>query len=204
MIKEICHLQEQLASCISEAQDWQTNYYNKGHKQQTFEKRAKVWLKGIHLRTDRLSKKLNHCCLSPFVIQKRIEEQAYHLDLPDIMKVHSVFHVSLLKLYQANEISNHVQSLPFSVIVVTEKEESEEYEVKAILRIRLFYRWLQYLIKWKEYERSDSVQWCSSDDVVNTAELMNQFHWDHLSMPWWDTKKKRMWASSLLWYTSSL
>ena len=56
------------------------------------------------------------------------------------MKVHSVFHVSLLKLYQANKILNHVQPLPSSVIVVMKEEESEEYEVKAILRIRLFYR----------------------------------------------------------------
>ena len=142
MTKKICHLQEQLANCISEAQNWQTNYYNKGHKRQTFEKKAKMWLKEIHLCTDRLSKKLNHCYLSLFVIQKRIEEQAYHLNLSDIMKVHSVFHVSLLKLYQANEISNHMQSLSSSVIVVTEEEKSEEYKVKVILRIRLFYRWL--------------------------------------------------------------
>ena len=63
------------------------------------------------------------------------------------MKVHSVFHVSLLKLYLTNEILNCMQSSSLSVIVVTEKEESEEYKMKAILRIRLFYRKLQYLIK---------------------------------------------------------
>ena len=56
------------------------------------------------------------------------------------MKVHSVFHVSLLKLYQANEISHCVQPPSLPVIVVTEEGESEEYEVKVILRIRLFYR----------------------------------------------------------------
>ena len=135
-----------------------------------------MWLKGIHLRTDRPSKKLDHRRLGPFVIQKRIEEQAYRLDLPDTMKVHPVFHVSLLKPYQANEIPNRVQPPPPPVIVVTEEGESEEYEVEAILRTRLFYGRLQYLVRWKGYEGPDSVQWCSPDDVANAAELVNQFH----------------------------
>ena len=63
------------------------------------------------------------------------------------MKVHSVFHVSLLEPYQDNEILSRVQSPSFSVIVVTEEEKSEEYEVKAILKIRLFYSKLQYLMR---------------------------------------------------------
>ena len=63
------------------------------------------------------------------------------------MKVHSVFHVSLLKPYQNNEISGCIQSSSFSVIVVTEEEESEKYEVEIILKIRLFYSKLQYLIR---------------------------------------------------------
>ena len=190
MIKKICHLQKQLVRWISEAQDWQVNYYDKGHLRQTFDKKAKVWLKSLHLCTDRLSKKLDHHCLSPFVICQRIEKQVYWLDLPDIMKVHSVFHVSLLKPYQANEISNCVQSPSFSVIVITEEEKSEKYKVKVILKIRLFYSNLQYLIRWKNYTESESVQWCSSDDVMNAAELMNQFHQDHSEMPQWGTKKR--------------
>ena len=204
MAKKICHLQEQLVSWISEAQDWQAKYYDKEHKWQTFKKEAKVWLKGNHLRTDRLSKKLNHRHLSPFIIRKKIEEQAYHLDLPNIMKVHSVFHVSLLKLYLVNEILNQVQPPSSPVMIVREEGKSEEYEVKAILRIRLFYRKLQYLIRWKGYEESESVQWCSSDNVMNAAELMKQFHWDHLNMPWQGTRKKRTWTSVIQACTSAV
>ena len=62
------------------------------------------------------------------------------------MKVHSVFHVSLLESYQVNELLSRIQVPPLSVTVITEKEETEEYEVKVILRMRLFYRNLQYLI----------------------------------------------------------
>ena len=62
------------------------------------------------------------------------------------MKVHSVFHVSLLKSYQVNELPGKVQTSSLSVTVITEKEETEKYEVEVILRMRLFYRNLQYLI----------------------------------------------------------
>ena len=50
------------------------------------------------------------------------------------MKIHSVFHVSLLKLYQVNELSDRVQVSSSAVIVITKEEENEEYEVKAILK----------------------------------------------------------------------
>ena len=74
MMKEIHRLQEQLVIHISEAQDQQMKYYNLGHVWQTFVKGKKVWLKGVHLCTDRLSKKLNHHCLSPFSVVKRIND----------------------------------------------------------------------------------------------------------------------------------
>ena len=88
----------------------------------------------MHLCTDRLSKKLNHHHLSSFSVVKRINDQAYQLSLPDIMKVHSVFHISLLKSYHVNELLSKVQALLSAVIIITEKEETEEYKVEVILR----------------------------------------------------------------------
>ena len=195
MTKEICYLQKQLVIQISEAQNQQMKYYNKGHTQRIFTERDQVWLKEVHLCTDWLSKKLDHCRLSPFSICQKISDQVYWLSLLKIMKVHSVFHVSLLKSYQVNELSDRVQASSSSVTVITEKEETEKYEVKAILRMRLFYRNLQYLIWWKEYTDPDSVQWCSTENVENTAELMNQFHQNHSDMPWWSTQKKQSWST---------
>ena len=101
----------------------------------------------MHLRTDRPSKKLDHRRLGPFSIRKKINDQAYRLDLPDTMKIHPVFHVSLLEPYHANELPGRVQPPPPAVVVVSEEGEAEEYEVKAILRTRLFYGNLQYLVR---------------------------------------------------------
>ena len=191
MTKEICHLQEQLVTWISEAQDQQAKYYDKRHLWRTFTEGKQVWLSGVHLCTDRSSKKLNHRHLGPFSICKKISDQTYQLNLSDTMKIHSVFHVSLLELYWVNELPDKVQALSSAVIVVTEEEKDEEYEVKAILKTQLFYENLQYLIRWKGYIRPEFTQWCSPEDVMNAAELVNKFHQKHLNMPQQSTRKKR-------------
>ena len=191
MIKEICSLQEQLIIWISEAQDQQVKYYDKGHRWQTFAEGDWVWLSEINLQTDWSSKKLNHRHLGLFTVRKKISDQAYWLDLLNIMKVHPVFHVSLLKSYQVNELLSRVQPPLSAVIIVTEEEEEEEYEVKAILRTRLFYGNLQYLVRWKGYVGPESTQWCSPEDVANAPELVNKFHQDHPDMPRRGTRRKR-------------
>ena len=197
MIKKIHRLQEQLVIQISEAQDQQMKYYDVEHAWQTFEERDKVWLKGVHLCTDRLSKKLDHHHLGPFSVLKKISDQAYQLSLPDIMKVHPVFHVSLLESYHVNELSDRVQAPLSAVIIITEEGEAEEYEVEAILRTWLFYENLQYLIWWKGYTGPEAVQWCSPEDVINAEELVNQFHQKHPDMPQWGTRKthSQKWSS---------
>ena len=100
-----------------------------------------------------------------------------------------MFHISLLESYHVNELLSKVQALLSAVIIITEKEETEEYKIEVILRTQLFYENLQYLIQWKGYTESEAVQWCSSKDVINAEELMNQFHQKHSDMPQWDIRK---------------
>ena len=45
-------------------------------------------------------KKLMHRYFGPFEILKRVGPVAYELKLPLSMKIHNMFHVSLLKLYK--------------------------------------------------------------------------------------------------------
>jgi len=56
-------------------------------------------LSAKNLKQKKLSKKLSNKMIEFFHIQELIDKQMYHLDLSIIYRIHSVFHVSLLELY---------------------------------------------------------------------------------------------------------
>jgi len=56
-----------------------------------------VWLLRRNVKTTRLSTKLDFKCLGKFRILQKVSSHAYNLDLPASMKVHPIFHVSLLE-----------------------------------------------------------------------------------------------------------
>ena len=64
------------------------------------------------------------------------------------MKIHPVFHISLLEPYHKNDISERDKPLPPPVRVITkEGEHTEEWEVEEILKSRVRRGKLQYLVK---------------------------------------------------------
>ena len=52
-----------------------------------------------NLKQKKLSKKLSNKMLEFFCIQEFINKQTYHLSLSIIYRIHSIFHVFLLKSY---------------------------------------------------------------------------------------------------------
>ncbi|KAL9441336.1 hypothetical protein AB3S75_019923 [Citrus x aurantiifolia] len=60
---------------------------------------------------NRLSNKLAKRYYGPFRVMERIGAVAYRLDLPPDSKIHSVFHISLLKLFHGQDASQ-VHLLP--------------------------------------------------------------------------------------------
>jgi len=56
-------------------------------------------LSAKNLKQKKLSKKLLNKLLEFFCIQKFINKQTYYLNLSAIYKIHSIFHVFLLKSY---------------------------------------------------------------------------------------------------------
>ena len=81
-------------------------------------------MKGI---PDKLKKRI----MGPFQIQERIGRQAYRLFLPETCKVHPVFHISLLKKWNAADLQEDEE-------VPAEELEVEEpyYEIEKLLRWR--------------------------------------------------------------------
>nr|CAG8540002.1 14373_t:CDS:2 [Entrophospora candida] len=111
---------------LMSAQERQAKYSNQ---------RDKVLLSTRHITTpidkNRPTKKLSPKYMGPYTIIAVISTTAYKLDLPENLKIHPVFHVSLLKHYQETS-DNFNRPTPTPAIIIPGIEE-EEYEVKNIL-----------------------------------------------------------------------
>ena len=73
-------------------------YYNKKrNKDITLKKGNKIYLLRKNVNTTKLNNKLNYVKIGPFKILKNIKGASFKLDLPNIIKIHPVFYVLLLK-----------------------------------------------------------------------------------------------------------
>ncbi|KAK6163843.1 hypothetical protein DH2020_000707 [Rehmannia glutinosa] len=89
----------------------------------------------------------------PFTITGKVGKVSYRVDLPDTLKIHPVFHVSMLKPYHVDEEDpsrGYSQRAP-PVVTKSYDKDVEEVLMKRIVRRRGVPRRTQYLIKWKGY-----------------------------------------------------
>ena len=85
----------------------QSKYFNQKVTEQEFEPGTLVMLSTYNLRqkgqSSERSKKLGPNFVGPFKILQRIGKVSYRLEIPEVWKLHNVFHVCLLKEYQTVE-----------------------------------------------------------------------------------------------------
>ena len=89
-----------------------------------------VWLNTKNIRTRHPCKKLDDKWIGLFKVLKTVGSCACHLELPHTLKIHPVFHVSLLRLTPANPISGQSNKHPGPVIG---QDTDEEFQVEEIL-----------------------------------------------------------------------
>jgi hypothetical protein len=65
-----------------------------------------VYLLRKNVKTKRLSSKLDHKKLGPFKIKRKTGPINYELNLPSIMRIYPVFHISLLEKAPLNAEEN--------------------------------------------------------------------------------------------------
>jgi hypothetical protein len=99
------------------------------------------------IHTTRPSAKLDFKKLGKYEVLERVGTHTYKLKLPSTMKIHLVFHVSLLEPASNNPLKGQQQPPPPPTIV----ENEEEYEVEEIFDSRLRNNKLQYVVKWSGY-----------------------------------------------------
>jgi len=116
--------------------------------------------------------------LGPYTIEAKIDKLNYQLKLPKTMKIHPIFHVTLLKKYHdPNEHFKNRKPLPPEPQVL---ENEEYYEVEKILDKRMFRRQQQYLIKWKGYD-DDENSWVNKKLLIEDGfePEINEFEKDY-------------------------
>jgi hypothetical protein len=94
------------------------------------------------------------------------------------MKIHPVFHVSLIEPASLDR-SLHPQPTPPPPVVV---DNQQEYEAEEILDSRLFRHSLQYLVKWKGYHITEST-WEPASNLKNSPSLVRSFHIQYPTKP---------------------
>src|SRR5271170_2901380 len=178
-LNELHHVREDAQAALRLAKETMKIYYDR-HVGDTlsFEKGELVWLDAANVKLKQPSRKLSHKRLGPFAVVEKIGEWNYRLKLPKSMKVHPVFHVSLLTQKLPDLIPGRHRPPPPPI----EVEGEEEYEVEEILDSRMHYGKLQYFVKWKGYTTEEN-SWEPAENVANALDAVANFHVAHPNRP---------------------
>jgi hypothetical protein len=142
-----------------------------------------VWLDARNIRTQRPAKKLDSKHLGPFKVVAAIGRRSYQLELPASMRIHPVFHTSLLTRAADNPLLGQRNPPPPPVIVEREGADTaeREWEVEEVVgslkkRNKLFYK-----VKWTGIDEVSEQPWY---DLLPGSEVaVANFHKKYPNMP---------------------
>ena len=130
---------------MHQARDKQAKYASGKAKEHPFQPGQRVLLssKNIRIRSEGTAK-LQPKWLGPFKLLRMVGTQAAELELPSTMRIHDVFHVSLLKPY----VLSPGESTNPPVVYV---DGDQEFDVEFIRAHRGSKRSSEYLVHWEGY-----------------------------------------------------
>ena len=167
---------ERAKECMRAAQSRDKLYADSKTRPIEFEVGQRVLLstKNLHItkkQSSTLTKKLMPRYIGPFKVLRRVGKQAYELELPPTMRLHDVFHVSLLKAYSQ---AGNYQPPPVTIML----DGEEEFEVASILnhRVEAGKRSKSYLVAWTGYGNEHDT-WEPEGSLQN-CQTQIQAYWD--------------------------
>ena len=157
------------------ARDRYKSYADSNRKDTTFKGGDKVLLSTVNLNKHSQNRKLFPKFIGPFKITERINDVSYRLDLPEMMKIHNAFHVSLLRLYKQG-MKHPPPPIPI------EMEGELEYEVQKIVSHREYKKTnkLEYYIMWSGYG-PEHCTWEPEVHLKNAKDTV-QDYWEALAL----------------------
>ncbi|WIA44486.1 hypothetical protein OEZ86_007230 [Tetradesmus obliquus] len=138
---------------LQETQARQAQYANQRRKEVTYTVGDKVYLSSANLYLpSSMSRKLTARYLGPFRVEKVINPVAYKLKLPATLRIHPVFHVSLLKPYKTSEeFTNRQEPMPIQPAVAEDNQWYVEALLDKSIRRHRGRRMVHYLVRWKGF-----------------------------------------------------
>jgi hypothetical protein len=164
--------------CIRDAQEVAQFYANQGRRDLSFREGERVYLSTKNLAIKNLPKNsansLKPRRIGPYKITRVISPVAYELELPESMKIHPIFHVSLLSPYydsQEHFPDRMVPDRPPSIEIGGE----QEFEVEEIIGDRVYRnRYPEFLVKWKGYPIYEAT-WEQAEALQNAPEILEAY-----------------------------
>ena len=150
------------------AQIAQTRAHNKKIILRNFQIEDQIMLFTKNLKDVRLKKKLFYKFTNSFKVINVVNAQTYRLKLSKQWRIHSVFHVSLLKLYHKNS----------SVVASNEMifvSEDEKWKVENILKNKRKWKKFYYLVRWKSFFFCED-SWIFKHYLTNAQKLLKQYY----------------------------
>jgi hypothetical protein len=166
----------EVQAALLKAQQRQASYANQFRKERVFAVGDRVLLSTENLRlkgpknSKMQARKLLPKFIGPFKIVRRCGDVAYELELPASLRIHDVFHVSLLQKWYPH--SRHGAPPP----VVLLDDGSLEYEVQKIIDIDLNPQGKpkRMLVRWLGYGHEHDT-WEQARHITNCQDLVDEF-----------------------------
>ncbi|SOV09702.1 uncharacterized protein UDID_19291 [Ustilago sp. UG-2017a] len=164
--KEHCkYLQEQ----IREAQRRTVDQYNRKHKDIEFKVGDMVYINRRNWKTRRPTPKLDTRFAGPYTAQERVGRRAYQITLPANLRVHDVFHVSMLKPARTSSLAQRAEqptipSLP---------DEDLDFEVEALIDKHSHHGVTEYKVLWRGYSE-EAASWEPVENL-NCPDLIQEY-----------------------------
>ena len=177
-LSHLRHIHEEVLSHLEHAQTSHKKSADRHRLPHNFQEGDLVWLLRRHVRTTRPCDKLDHQRLGPFKISTKINDVAFRLDLPPTLRLHPVFHCSLLEPFTPSTLPDRVVPPP----PLVQLADGPEYEVAAILDSKILRNKLYYLVDWLGYGPNDRT-WEPAENVTNASDLVDAFHRKYPTKP---------------------
>ena len=149
--------------------------------QPSFQISDKVLLRHDNIPTMTPFRKLASKFLGPFLVTSKISDVVYRLKLPPTLRIHDVFHISLLEKYRQDTITGRQQIPPPPIIAL---DGDIKWEVHEVLDSWVFGRKkrLQYFVSWEGYGLEEN-SWEPTANLENAPDAVEQFHRLHPKAP---------------------